>query len=131
MYSAYLFDNIVYEQTYNVEECNIVYCTPYHIEPNFKGIYNFNKTFLLFFDENKIDKEKYFTVNLYKTNRSNTKNKRFGKPSTFYLTNFKDQKVKEISLDFRDSFQSQSEGRVKFRFQYIHDEEALYRNILK
>lgn len=38
---------------------------------------------------------------------------------------FLDQKVHEITLDFRDSFQKPSEGQVLLRIQYIHDEELL------
>lgn len=77
------------------------------------------------------EKKKYFSVNLYKTKKERRKAKQFGKPKTFFLLHFKDQKIHDVTLDFRESFQSPTEGRVELRVQHINNEKALFSEIIK
>lgn len=45
--------------------------------------------------------------------------------------NLKSQKVEEIELDFRDSFDSDTEGKVILRLQYVHNPVGMINDILK
>mmetsp|Transcript_14897 Transcript_14897/g.13097 ORF Transcript_14897/g.13097 Transcript_14897/m.13097 type:complete len:190 (-) Transcript_14897:52-621(-) len=44
--------------------------------------------------------------------------------------NMKSQKIEEIELDFRDSFDSECEGKVLLKIQYVHDPVQLITDIL-
>ena len=70
-----------------------------------------------------------FNVNLFKTKSKKSKAKQYGTSKSFHCDHFKDQKVHEIMLDFKDSFEKPSQGQVLLRVQYIYDEELLYQKL--
>jgi hypothetical protein len=108
-----------------------IYSTNIDSKPNDRNIYEWSKMTKFYFDSEIPEKMMYFSVNLYKTKKKREKAKQFGIPKTFYCLHFNNQKVNEIVLDFRESFQSASEGHVNMRIQYIFDHVPLFKKILK
>lgn len=125
--STYCHDGEVLEQVDEVHKSKIIHSTPVPCRPNDQGIYMWSKCVKLIYNPELKETARYFAVNLYKTKKHRRKSKKFGKPKTFNLVHLRDQKVNDIALDFRESFQSPSEGKVMLRIQYIHDEKAVYK----
>jgi hypothetical protein len=125
--STYCHDGEILEQLDEVYHTKIIHSTPVPCRPNDKGIYTWSKCVKLIYNPELKETGRYFAVNLYKTKKHKRKSKKFGKPKTFNLVHLRDQKVNDIALDFRETFQSPSEGKVMLRIQYIHNEKTLYK----
>ena len=83
------------------------------------------------FDQDWSEKDESFTVSLYKTKRSKSKWVKIGQSRSFFLLHLKNQKLKDVNLEFKDNYDSKWEGKIIMRMQYIKDELSLYSQILE
>lgn len=113
----------------NLKSSKLVLSTPVPCVPNDEGIYEWSRFFKLQFDPSCIEKEKSITVNLFKTKKSKSKCEKLGTSKSFFLCHFRHQEVKDMMLEFKDSYDSKCEGRVHLRMQYVLDEHQLFTDI--
>ena len=76
------------------------------------------------------EKDKSFTISLFRTKKNKNKAEKLGQSRSFFLVHLKHQELREVNLEFKDSYESKCEGKIIFRMQYIEDEMALYSKIL-
>ena len=108
----------------------IVFSTQVPIKSNKEGVFEWWRFFQMHFDCDKNDKDKSFTVSLFRTKKGKKKSEKLGQSRSFFLIHLKHQELKEVNLEFKDSYESKSQGRVIMRMQYIKDEITLYAKIL-
>ncbi|CAI2367839.1 unnamed protein product [Moneuplotes crassus] len=127
------FDNSLRKE---VTETQLKLSTPPSIRPNIKGIYDWNCQGKFYFKQDIPEKSLTFSISLLKSKikysapLNRKKAVMIGKPKSFFCMNLRSQKVEEIELDFRESFDSETEGKVFLRVQYIYDQISLINDVL-
>ena len=76
------------------------------------------------------ESNKSFVIGLYQTDKSKRTILQLGKPMTFNVSHFRDQKIHEIPVEFKNSFDSPCKGIILLRIQYVHNEEELFTDIV-
>jgi len=109
----------------------LVLSTPIPIKPNKEGVFEWWRFFQMCFENDWSEKERTFTIGLYRAKKNKSKWEKLGKSRSFYLVHLKNQELKETMLEFKDSYEAQWQGRVLIRMQYVYDKSALYREIFE
>lgn len=126
----------------------LVMSTSLPIKPNEDGVYEWSKLFNLAIDpilceksgshntslESLLRSEKAnthnITINLYRTKRDKFRAQKLGQSRSFYILQFKNQEVNQMVLDFREDYESHSQGKVTIRTQFIQDEILTFNEII-
>ena len=114
-----------------IEWNKLVLSTSVPIKPTKDESYEWCRFFQMHFDRDWSEKDKSFTVSLYRTKRNKNRCEKIGQSRSFFLVHLKHQELKELSLEFKESYESKWEGKVIMRMQYVNDELSLYTQILE
>jgi hypothetical protein len=115
----------------STKSSKLVLSTPIPIERIEDGTYEWSRFFPLIFDSTCVEKERSITVNLYRTKSNKNKWEKLGRSKTFFLIHLRHQEVKEVMLEFKDSYEDVCDGKVLLRLQYIFNEAELFNEIFK
>jgi hypothetical protein len=115
----------------SVKSSKLILSTPIPVVINEEGVYEWWRFFQLNFDSESIEKERSVTVNLFRTKKNKDNWEQLGRSNSFYIVHLSGQEVKEIVLDFKDDYDSKSEGKIKLRLQYVLDEQSLFSDLIK
>lgn len=115
----------------STKSSKLVLSTPIPIGQTEEGAYEWSRFFPLTFDSTCVEKERSITVNLYRTKTKKNKWEKLGRSKTFFLIHLRHQEVKEVMLEFKDSYEDVWEGKVLLRLQYIFNEAELFNEIYK
>ena len=110
---------------------SLVLSTQIPIQVNEEGIYEWHRFFQLVYDPTCIEKERSITVNLFRTRKDKNKWDQLGKSKTFFLNHMRDQEMKEMTLEYREGYDSTWNGIVNLRLQYVHNERVLFEELTK
>jgi hypothetical protein len=115
----------------SIKSSKLILSTPIPVQRNGEGDYEWWRFFQLNFDLESIEKERSITVNLFRTKKNKDNWEQLGRSNSFYIVHLSGQEMKEIVLDFKDDYDSKSEGKIKLRLQYVLDERLLFRDLIK
>ena len=59
------------------------------------------------FSKDSNEKNKSFTVSLFRTKKNKNKREKIGQSRSFFLVHLKHQEVKLVNLEFKDSYESE------------------------
>jgi hypothetical protein len=122
------FENVFKE---SIKSSKLILSTPIPVQPNEEGVYEWCRFIQLDFDPDCVEKERSITVNLFRTKKKKDKWEQLGRSNSFFIVHLSGQELKEMVLDFRDSYDSKSEGKVKLRLQYVHDQRQLFSDLVQ
>lgn len=123
----------LYENAFkdSIKSSKLMLSTPVPVQPNEEGVYEWCRFIQLNFDQESVEKERSITVNLFRTKKKKESWEQLGRSNSFFIVHLSGQELKEMVLDFRNSYDSKSEGKVKLRLQYVHDERQLFSDLVK
>lgn len=128
--SKYLIEDRVIEQLDELRDNQAVFSTPIDNIKNSTNPEWWVWYRLSFNTTHYRECNKFFTISLYEWDKNKEKSNQLGVSKTFNISHFRDQKIHEISIEFKQSYDSKIQGTVLIRAQYIHDQVALMKEIL-